>query len=550
MSDLLDWRPFFPLDQPRAEQAKAIEFVIEQLVGKGSNYVVMELGTGVGKSAIAITLAKWAVAWHKELVELDILGQERPKSYILTSQKILQDQYVREFKNDVSDLRSSANFSCSWLPNQTCAETMRVKDAMSNDGFDPMALNAITCVDCNCQYKITKDSFKQADIGVTNYSYFLSETVYAGGLKPRELLILDEAHNIEAEIRKWATITINSKLVSSLNLKVPNDDERLRKWMCSSYVVALGKLIKKQCSDIERAILTRKYDQVKVLSRQHEILDKHICQVNRYVKSIGGNKQDNYLIVRNYGSDVQLKPLNVTSQVRDLLFSRASKRIMMSATILDKNVFSRSMGLPKNEHVSFISIPSPFPKQNRPIFYIPVGLMSKKHVEKTLPKLTNTIKELLALHQNEKGMIHCHTYSTAQHLISTLNNKRLISHTSKDRDVALHNHLNLNEPTVLLSPSMTEGVDLKDDASRFQIICKIPYPYIGDPIIAEKMKRDPQWYPWQTARTLLQSIGRSIRSSDDSAVTYILDESWERFYSQNKKFFPDGFDELLISSGT
>ena len=30
---------------------------------------------------------------------------------------------------------------------------------------------------------------------------------------------------------------------------------------------------------------------------------------------------------------------------------------------------------------------------------------------------------------------------------------------------------------------MAEGVDLKGDSSRFQIICKIPYPYLGDKLV-------------------------------------------------------------------
>ena len=93
---------------------------------------------------------------------------------------------------------------------------------------------------------------------------------------------------------------------------------------------------------------------------------------------------------------------------------------------------------------------------------------------------------------------------------------------------------------------MTEGVDLKGDLSRFQIVCKIPYPYLGDQIIRKRMNKHKSWYGLQTAKSIVQSCGRSVRSEKDTAITYILDSDWDRFYSRNKNMFPSGFDKLLV----
>ena len=92
---------------------------------------------------------------------------------------------------------------------------------------------------------------------------------------------------------------------------------------------------------------------------------------------------------------------------------------------------------------------------------------------------------------------------------------------------------------------MTEGVDLEGDASRFQIVCKVPYPYLGDKLVKKRMNKWPWWYPFQTAKTVIQSVGRSVRSESDTAVTYILDADWERFYERNKKLFPSDFRTCL-----
>ena len=51
------------------------------------------------------------------------------------------------------------------------------------------------------------------------------------------------------------------------------------------------------------------------------------------------------------------------------------------------------------------------------------------------------------------------------------------------------------------------------------------------------------WYDVSTIRTIIQSIGRSIRSRDDTAITYILDSDWQRLYRKSKSMLPKGFEE-------
>lgn len=540
-----DWRHCFPFQTPRKEQEQAIDFLIQQFANSRTEYVIAELGTGIGKSAIAITMARWLCANENLLHSLEINEFENPQAYVLTSQKILQDQYMRDFTHyNTKDLRSSSNFACSWLPNQTCAETNRIRRAFED--FDDIT-NIISCSSTSCCYNVAKQQFKDAVVGVTNYSYLLSEHAYAGGLGRRELLVLDEAHNIENEIRKWATVTINNDYVQkTLRLKMPKcDDKALEQWIESVYRPSVKKSLLTTLSTLKNAIIKKNHRMIKVLSGQYESLDKHICQINRYVQM---KAQMEHLILREKNS-IQLKPLTIGDHAKSLLYCLGNKKLLMTATVLDKDTFMRSVGISKNERCEFISIPSPFPKENRPIFFVPAGDMSKKNIETTKPTMFTIIDELLKQHANEKGIIHCHTYQIARELYDALNTKhpgRLLIHESSNRDAILNQHLNSpDEPTVLLSPSMTEGVDLKDDNSRFQIICKIPYPYIGDPVVAAMLKKDQQWYSWTTAKVLVQSIGRSIRSEDDKAITYILDSGWKYFYNKNQHIFPKDFKDIL-----
>ena len=93
---------------------------------------------------------------------------------------------------------------------------------------------------------------------------------------------------------------------------------------------------------------------------------------------------------------------------------------------------------------------------------------------------------------------------------------------------------------------MTEGVDLKGDLSKFQIICKVPYPYLGDPIVKKRMHKHKGWYPLQTAKSIVQSCGRSVRNESDQAVTYILDSDWHNFFRKNNQIFPEDFKKAII----
>ena len=185
---MLDWRPFFPLPTPRREQALALDELCQRVL-EGKRLLVAELGTGVGKSAAAVCLARW-------LARLEAVPQGfAPGAVVLTSQKILQDQYIRDFPF-ARDLRSSSNFSCGGLVGKTCGETARVRKAVGRE-----LAQGLGCP--GCPYRSSKDAYAAAELGVTNYSYFLSETVYAQELPLRHLLIMDEAHNVEEEIRRW-----------------------------------------------------------------------------------------------------------------------------------------------------------------------------------------------------------------------------------------------------------------------------------------------------------------------------------------------------------
>jgi ATP-dependent DNA helicase DinG len=157
---------------------------------------------------------------------------------------------------------------------------------------------------------------------------------------------------------------------------------------------------------------------------------------------------------------------------------------------------------------------------------------------------------ILAAHGREKGLVHAASYAAARRLLAHLaarapeQYRRVIfveSSAAKAR--ALEHHRASPLPTVLLSPSLREGVDLPDDFLRFQVVTKMPYPDLGDPWTAARRERDPRWYALETAKALVQAYGRSCRHVDDYGVTYILDGQFARFMQRYRPLLPAWFRE-------
>lgn len=552
MSDIViqDWIHLFPMKTPRPNQIEVINRTLNAF-RDGIQTMLLDLPTGQGKSAIAVTVARYMAAQQKSVSKLVDAG-----AYFLTTQKILQEQYLRDFENEscggMLELKSSTNYTCGYDERQSCGESKRALMAL---GKNADGTNWKRHCTQSCVYNDAKRRFMNGVIGITNYSFFLAETTYVGKLEPRELLVCDECHNLESEICKFVEVEITDRFCKKylgINLSSYDDHDKLFKWMSEKYKPALGSMfeqVKKSLSMFKDNDGGYGNDEMfKTLVKQNDLLDKHICKVNRFLERF---QPEAWIVNRDKRSDhrgervaLQFKPIDAVAWSETSLLRFGDKRLLMSATILDKSNFCRSLGL-EEQKTDYISLPSSFPAKNRPIHYLPVGKMSMKEVDTTLPKLAEAIKEILKAHHDQKGIIHCSNYKVARYLRDMLNDSRLLVHSDVDRDQVLKHHYESIEPTVLVSPSMTEGVDLKDDFARFAIIAKLPYPNLGDRALKKRITRDPWYYDYLTVRSFVQALGRSVRHESDTCITYMLDGCTESFINKNRNLIPEYVQEAI-----
>jgi Rad3-related DNA helicase len=116
-----------------------------------------------------------------------------------------------------------------------------------------------------------------------------------------------------------------------------------------------------------------------------------------------------------------------------------------------------------------------------------------------------------------------------------------------NRKIMLDTFYTSTKPYVLISPSLTEGLDLKEDLSRLCIICKVPYANLTDKWIKERMKENQEWYINQACTTMVQMTGRSIRSETDFATTYILDKDFLTLANSGINMFPKWWKDSVVS---
>ena len=535
-----NWIQHFPYSEPRKEQENSINKILESFKN-GKKYAIVECGTGVGKSAIGLTAAKAIIN------DKTISGEFEDGAYFLTTQKVLQDQYEKDFFHlGMISLYSASNYSCKKNKGFNC------KDTAQELKVSPDNARLKSCK-FDCIYKQKKKAFIDDRLGITNFSYFLTEKNFSKKIPNKKVLVIDEAHNLESELTRFIEVSVSQYFAEKiLKLKFPKDLNTKFKaynWIKNVYKANLQSRLDFMEKQIKKlGISIDKLKQFKTLSNQLDMLKSHDTKINEFLKLY---EKENWVFTEEKTDKgfvkLVFKPIDVSHYAKDYILGFADYVIFMSATIVSHEGFAKTIGLKEGTYVS-IKEKSPFDPQNRPIIYAGVGSMGSKNIISTTPKLIEAIKSIIEEHKDVKGIIHTHNTKIANEIKNSIKSDRLLVAVGSNREEILKKHTKSKKPTILVSPSMSEGVDLKGDLSQFQILCKVPYPYLGDKVTKKKMNKWDWWYNTQTVRTIVQSVGRSVRCETDVAVTYILDSDFEKIKYKCKDYFPPGFFDSYIKA--
>ena len=433
-------------------------------------------------------------AFGKTAVSKTLLQALYGASYIAPTNQLI-DQFLAAFP-DTATLRRLDSYWCedSQLP---CPKVRAIKK-----GF---------CRGCTCGTELAKAKYRNGPGVYTSFAY-LAHRLY------RDVLIVDEAHQLIPMLQGLGEIVMWHH-----DYQYPrgSSNDRLLQWT--------NNLSSKKRSGSKMATL--------ITSLTSKVPEYAISFSTREFNGKGtkrGEPEERECIV--------LTPMNVKEQGSKLWPNTVKKIILMSATINFKDV--ETLGL-SSRKVAYIHSPSPIPSNRRPFIVNDIVAVNRENLTHSVNVMADYINNtLLSKHDGERGLVHT-TYQMAEMLRGRLTNSRFLFHTKENKKEVYERYLS-TKGAVLVACGMAEGIDLPDDAGRWQVITKVPWPSLGDAAVAALAARDNEWYLWQTAKTLIQAGGRVSRHENDYGVTYCLDASFMRLYNEGQHLLPHWFLDCLV----
>lgn len=481
---------YFPANKTPRPQQRDILLAIEANWNKGK-ILVIEAPTGVGKSAIAMTIAAWQ--------------QDINKNYtaILTPNNLLTQQYNEDYPKVAAYY--GKDFQKCKDPNfQSC-----------KDKYDYCKSSKQKKLYCEgCPYKTSHARIERLPYKfnfIANYYKYVQLKRSSQGKANRDILIIDEAHLLTETIKSFNTYQI---WLHDFNYRDYPDRVSLINGLKSVYIGPSGE---NPFQDFISAIEMSppRYVMKEVEDLYHGQLKKKLIAY----------------------------PITVKGLPNPIMNSVVSKVVMLSATISPKDL--EEMGL-DNRNIIYLKSDSCIPAKNRPVVFWPTAWVNSTTFKESTYKIVERVNQIADMWPSEKGIIHA-TYSQAKLIKESglLKGDRYIFHTKDNKREIYEEFKQRTDNSILIASGMYEGIDLPYEAGRFQAVAKIPFPSLGEPAIKYQINQDPEWYHWQAIKTVLQAAGRICRAPDDYGVTYVLDDTFYKLYTQNDRLFPEWFKEAV-----
>lgn len=578
----------------REYQFENIYKILNSIINNEKNTIIVNAPTGSGKSIICIICAGVLAEYYNK--SSYILCSE----LMLFDQYY---NFIKEHNIDFGMIKGqTGNYKCfvnkkDIIYGECKLDRIPWKILLNT----PLALNkGYSCV-TKCEYvKARKHALSKKVILMTYHLYinsmqYLSKNPDSKYTFPiKDVIFCDECHNIPDIVQKQysASISINqleklSKLYTSIfgdgyDLFNNHNNEFTQQYTTSNlfydklktYLIDINKETNKESifkllDDFLNILIffgkfvTEYEDDLYLKKINNEFINeediKLINWYHSYIETLSGlieiirNTGIEYLVTQsefdehNKLSNIKFNCVKEDYITYNKLLSHAPYRVLLSATVggEDISAFVDNIGVKytKAQTYDYNRIKSTFNFNNSPIYVFNKYKMSYSEKEKSL----KYIKELIygvckSKYPNKRGIIQTGSYDIAKQIYNDapieIKNRMIIYNDSKEKGFSINDY-KLTSNSILIGPSLNEGIDFPDDLCRFIIIAKVPYPSLADLFVKEKMKLFPNWYEYTTINQIIQGLGRGIRNKNDYCDTFIFDGCFINLYNKNQNQFPD-----------
>lgn len=566
------------LINPSKELVSAVYNILMKFFVEDKRYVILEAPTGSGKTIIGFMLffcTQYLESKSKgdNVEEFDDgrIDKLSPIAYYLTSAKVLQEQIENDldrfdFHKYINILKGQSNYDCllaiknheerTSYTDRPCIGTT-YEQRLYPDSDNYCEFNTV------CPYFVARNIASESPCAVMNYAYFLNffrmETPFY--FMPRMLTICDEAHLVPDIVCNIFNYEITPHFAQKVTKLVYNIETTFGQDRVGSLKVAVSKLFylfKFPLSKVNHENVLNYIDNYGLVYRQLKALqndsmlnsvfkleikrlveqsERFLETTNDLDKLIHERFSDVYFesekFIDNKSMDIEMykhtiKDLSEADLVQKNFIKSVEKCLFMSATIGDVDEFAELMGFKKDEYIG-MKMRSTFDFSDSPIYLCDSAYLNYKNFSNNIDKvIMDAIKISDEFHPREKGIIHtstfniCNLFKQKIRLLSPTPDRYLFYQTADEKEKQIELLKNSTQPFVIVGPSLYEGIDLKDEQGRFNILIKVPYSSLTG-YTKEKSERFPFWYNRQTLEKIVQAIGRTNRHKKDYSKTYLLD---------------------------
>lgn len=588
----------------RPYQFEKIVDILENILIKKENHVhIIEAPTGSGKSLIIIIAAGVLSRYYgltSYILCSDLFLFSQYEKFLKDNPKINFGMLKGQTGNYRCIINGEDMKNADCRMSQVSWNSLFIKEKAIEAGYP--------CAE-TCEYVQARKKAINSNVTLMTYQLFLysmylnnnsnnKNQVY---FKKRDIVFCDECHNIPDIIRNKFTPTFSLKEIDNL-LDIYNESQNRSHNLFDNEGMEIHTLykedeFKKKLMDLYDKLCDEsnsKKEDFDIVRKIYDFLNEIFPTLNTLLNIIGDSKRSGrinkddlktfktinhilnshchwedlvnciksindgyqYLLKTTVIDKNNEKVINISCTKEDWmvykhLIDQASWKVLLSATVGGQKSYEENTGIrfTKEKESKFEMVPSTFDFSKSPVYFLNRYKMSFKERDASFEALKPMIYNIIRQFAGKHGIIQTGSYEFAQKIMfyapSDIAGRLIMYNGSREKQNAVLEH-QYTDDSILIGPTLVEGIDLPDDLCRFIIILKVPYPNIKDKYVSEKIKLFPLWYNSHTSNLIIQGIGRGVRNKDDYCVTYIMDACFYGLYIATKDQYPKELQERIM----
>ena len=593
----------FPFSHFREGQKDAIDFV--EKAAEEKKEVFIEAPTGIGKT-ISVLYPLVKRFYSKKADKIFYLTSKNSiKKIAVNAMSLFINQGVKtktiEFTSKENICFNDKKGHCN--PDE-CPFAKYYYDKLVDvifdnlecaDLFDRKKIEEIAYKNQMCPFQLQLDFSAYCDVLICDYSYVydyhdLLNLEESNIKNTHAFLLVDECHNLPDRVRDMYSIELFlSDIKKALEFCISPAFEMLRSDLTDliyliehmnlediagnivqSNLVEIKKIPTTITDDIDDCLV----DMKDILKKSPSLVDDAFLEffysLNSFAFLAKLAEDDSlhnafYCYVTKYDNEINsIRIMNLDS--RPLINEGSSNfesTVYFSATLSPKNYYIDLLGGDKNDLSNRLILNSPFPLENRKIFFDTNLSLRYKDRDATLYSVYSLIKSAIASKQGNY-FVFCPSFDYLERLYSFFDQEKeenvsIITQSrfmkESDKQSFLENFKTESEKTtvglLVLGGVFSEGIDLVGDRLIGAIIISVGLPQLN--FERDRLKDyfnqddvDSQLgflyaYTYPGINKVLQAAGRVIRSENDMGFVLFIDSRYKQknYYDIMKEIYPD-----------